>query len=96
MERISNAPIHSNQMVSLDVVSLITKVPTDGTLTVVCDKLTADPLLEEHTCQVWQTPEEGWRIYRLKHCEYNNKDEDNSVKTLNNKKQTSLLLFPHS
>ena len=28
--RISNAPIPSNQMVSLDVLSLFTKVPTDG------------------------------------------------------------------
>ena len=37
-------------MVSLDVVSLFTKVPTDETLAVVWDKLAADPLLEEHTC----------------------------------------------
>ena len=43
-------PIHSNQMESLDVVSLFTKVPTDETLTVVWDKLAADPLLEERTC----------------------------------------------
>ena len=49
VERISDAPIHSNQMVSLDVVSLFTKVPTDETLTVVQDKLAADPLLEERT-----------------------------------------------
>ena len=40
LERISDAPIHSNQMVSLDVVSLA----------VVRNKLTADPLLEEHIC----------------------------------------------
>ena len=50
MERISDAPIHLNQMVSLDVVSLFTKVPTDETLAVVRDKLTADPLLKERTC----------------------------------------------
>ena len=50
VERISDAPIHSNQMVSLDVVSLFTKVPTDETLAVVRDKLAADPLLEERTC----------------------------------------------
>ena len=50
MERISDAPIHSNQMVSLDVVSLITKVPTNETLAIVRDKLAADPLLEERTC----------------------------------------------
>ena len=50
MERIRDAPIHSNQMVSLDVVSLFTKVPTDETLAVVRDKLAADPLLEERTC----------------------------------------------
>ena len=37
-------------MVSLDVVSLFTKVPTDETLAVVQDKLAADPLLEECTC----------------------------------------------
>ena len=30
--------------------------------------------------QIWQTPEEGWKTYQLKH-EYNNKDEDNSLKT---------------
>ena len=34
--------------------------------------------------QVWQTPEEGWKSFRAKHWEYNNKDEDNSLKTLNN------------
>ena len=37
-------------MMSLDVVSLFTKVPTDETLAVVRDKLAADPLLEERTC----------------------------------------------
>ena len=31
------------------------------------------------------TSEEGWRIQRLKHCEKNNKDEDNSPKTLTDK-----------
>ena len=50
VERISDAPIHSNQMVNLDVVSLFTKVPTDETLAVVRDKLAADSLLEERTC----------------------------------------------
>ena len=34
--------------------------------------------------RVRQTPEEG-RTYQLKHCRNNNKDEDNSPKTLNNK-----------
>ena len=33
---------------------------------------------------VQQTPEEGRRTYQPKRCE-NNKDEDNSLKTLNNK-----------
>ena len=47
VERISYAPIHSNQMVSLDVLSQFTKVPTDETLAVVWDKLAVDPLLEE-------------------------------------------------
>ena len=37
-------------MVSLDVASLFTKVPTDKTLAVVWDKLVAAPLLEEWTC----------------------------------------------
>ena len=37
-------------MVSLDVVSLFTKVPTDETLAVVRDKLAGDPLLEEYSC----------------------------------------------
>ena len=50
VERINDTPIHSNQMVSLDVVSLFTKVPTDETLAVVWDKLAADSLLEECTC----------------------------------------------
>ena len=48
--RISDYPIHSNQMVSLDVVSLFTKVTTDETFAVVWDKLAADPLLGERTC----------------------------------------------
>ena len=34
---------------------------------------------------VRQTPEEGRRTYRQKPCGNNNKDEDNSPKTLNNK-----------
>ena len=50
VERIIDAPIHSKQMVSLDEVSLFTKVPTDDTLAVVQDKLAAEPLLEERTC----------------------------------------------
>ena len=35
---------------------------------------------------VQQTPEKGRRTYQPKHCEYNNKDEDNSPKNLNDKK----------
>ena len=35
--------------------------------------------------RVRQTPEEGWSTYRLKCCGNNNKDEDNSPKTLNDK-----------
>ena len=35
--------------------------------------------------RVRQTPEEGQRTYQLKHCGNNNKDEDNSLKTLNDK-----------
>ena len=40
--------------------------------------------------RVRQTPEEGRRTYQPKHCGNNNKDEDNSPKTLNVKNhQTS-------
>ena len=54
---------------------------------------TGDPLgfnkgrsLKFHlSSRVWQTPEEGQRTYWLKHCGNNNKDEDNSLKTLNDK-----------
>ena len=35
--------------------------------------------------RVRQTPEEGGRTYRPKYCGNNNKDEDNSLKTLNDK-----------
>ena len=37
--------------------------------------------------RVQQTPEEGRRTYRPKRCGNNNKDEDNSPKTLNDKNQ---------
>ena len=37
--------------------------------------------------RVWQSPEEGQRTYWPKHCGNNNKDEDNSPKTLNDKNQ---------
>ena len=60
--------------------------------------------------QVRQTPEEGRRTYRPKRCGNNNKDEDNSPKTLNDKnhqassqkfrqlifKQVRAYLFAHS
>ena len=36
---------------------------------------------------VRQTPEVGWRTYQPKRCRNNNKDEDNSPKTLNDKNQ---------
>ena len=35
--------------------------------------------------RVRQTPEEGWRTYRPKGCGNNNKDEDNTPKTLHDK-----------
>ena len=35
--------------------------------------------------QVQQTPQEGQKTYQPKHCGNNNKDEDNSPKTLNDK-----------
>ena len=41
-----------------------------------------------------ETPEEGRRTYRLKSCEYDNKDENNRSKTLNDKNhQTSFQKF---
>ena len=44
--------------------------------------------------RVRQTPEEGWRTFRLKRCGNNNKDEDNSPKTFNDKnQQTSSQKF---
>ena len=33
--------------------------------------------------RVRQTPEEGRKTYRPKHCENNHKDEDNSPNTIN-------------
>ena len=44
--------------------------------------------------RVRQTPKEGWRIYRPKRCRNNNKDEDNSPKTFNDRKQWNC--FPLS
>ena len=41
--------------------------------------------------RVRQTPGEGRRTYRLKRCGNNNKDEDNSPKTLNDKKYTTSI-----
>ena len=41
--------------------------------------------------RIRQTPEEGKRTYRLKHCENNNKDEDDSPKTLNDKKNLGQI-----
>ncbi len=41
--------------------------------------------------RVRQTPEEGRRTYRPKRCGYNNKDADNSPKTLNYKKSSNFV-----
>ena len=41
--------------------------------------------------RVQQTPEEGQSTYLPKHCGNNNKDEDNSLKTLNDKKSSSFV-----
>ena len=41
--------------------------------------------------QVQQTPEEGRRTYQPKHCGNNNKDEDNSPKTLNDRNKNVNL-----
>ena len=37
--------------------------------------------------RVRQTPEEGWRIYQPKRCGNENKDENNSPKTLNDERE---------
>ena len=42
--------------------------------------------------RVQQTPEQGWRTYRSERCGNNNKDEDNSQKTLNDK---NLIFLAH-
>ena len=47
MERISYASIRFNQMMSLDVLSLFTKVRTEEIVAVVQDKLIVDSLLEK-------------------------------------------------
>ena len=41
--------------------------------------------------RVRQTPEEGRRTYRPKRCGNNNKDEDSSPKTLNDKKMIYVV-----
>ena len=58
LEKISNATIYSNQIVSRDVVSLFTRVPTDDKLTVERDKWAEDPPLEEFTCISIDNPRE--------------------------------------
>ena len=42
---------------------------------------------------VRQIPGEGRRTYQPKHCENNNKDENNSLKTLNDKNQRFDIVF---
>ena len=44
-------------------------------------------------CPIGQTPEEGRSTYRLKRCGNNNKDEDNSPKTLNDRLVWFLCLI---
>ena len=43
--------------------------------------------------RVRKTPEEGRRTYRPKHCGNNNKDEDNSLKTLSDEMNFYLKLL---
>ena len=44
--------------------------------------------------RVRQTPEKGWGTYRAKRCGNDTKDEDNSLKTLNDKNhQASFQKF---
>ena len=46
--------------------------------------------------QVWQTPEEGRSTYRPKRCGNNNKDEEKSPKTLNEKSKVGDPMAPFS
>ena len=41
--------------------------------------------------RVRQTPEEGRGTYQPKRCEHNNKDEDNSPKTLNDRNHQTFV-----
>ena len=43
--------------------------------------------------RVRQKPEEDWRTHQPKRCGNSNKDEDNSPKTLNDKKKKEMNLF---
>ena len=61
------------------------------------------PVVRIKGSRVRQTPEKGRRTYRPKRCGNNNKDEDNSLKNLNDKNQLASsqkfrqltdLLFP--
>ena len=48
--------------------------------------------------QVWQeTSKEGQRMHQPKHCEYENKDEDNSLNTLNDENfdKNTMFTIPH-
>ena len=45
--------------------------------------------------QVWQTPEIGRRTYQVKRCGNDNKDEDNSSKTLNGKNELISFNFSY-
>ena len=42
------------------------------------------------------TPEEGWKTHRPKRCDYNNKHEDNSPKTLNYNIYIFIAELPNS
>ena len=46
--------------------------------------------------RVRQTPEEGQMIYRPKRCGNNNKDDDNSPKTLNDKNYTNNFILSYN
>ena len=52
--------------------------------------------LEWVSCTLWdqqKTPEEGQRIHQLTHCEYNNKNDDNSLMNGLNKFVLDPTLF---
>ena len=69
-----------------DIRTLSLLVPPKFSLKLSCRTHSVTVLNFRAGSRVWQTSEEGRGTYRLKRCEYNNEDEDNSLKTPSDKK----------